>query len=476
MSPPRKKVDGHRDWYKVSVDTLRGWGILVLIVGAATAGFVGFRVWDRYAIQREAAHAIDEARVLFQRLRGEGSLVGFKTEYDAAWDGIEQARSFYTQANYDAALGSARRSRDMLLSLLNAANHDHDGGEAQFIGVQGRVEFRRADRGDWEQARGRVMLRSGDYVKTGTSGSAEIMFGDGTLYTVRPDTLFLMSAHADSPEKQQSIELQYGWINLNTAQNSSKVATPQAQAVVATESEASVVYDESKREGRFAAYRGGMQVEAGGQTQKLAALEAVRESKGKLEPIEKLPPSPRLVRPAENADFDLSHQKQVQLVWEGVQGGERYALQISRNRLFVDNVIDVADRRGTEALLGVQGEGAFLWRVAAIRAGNLRGPWSAPARFRILSARAAGSSSDHEPPELQVQEVQSYGSIFIVSGHTEPGATVTIDDEPVTVQADGAFTKTIQLAQSGWAFLEIKAVDTAGNQTTHRSRVFVESL
>ena len=85
MSPPRKKVDGHRDWYKVSVETLRGWGILVLIVGAATAGYVGFRVWDRYAIQREAAHAIDEARVLFQRLRGEGSLVGFKTEYDTAW-------------------------------------------------------------------------------------------------------------------------------------------------------------------------------------------------------------------------------------------------------------------------------------------------------------------------------------------------------------------------------------------------------
>src|SRR5204863_9512424 len=128
-----------------------------LIVGAAAAGYIGFRIWDRYAIQREAAHAIDEARILFQRLRGEGSLVGFKTEYDAAWSGIEQARSFYTQSGYDDALGSARRSGDMLLSLLNAATHDHDGGEAQFIAVQGRVEFRRADRGDWEQARRRVM-------------------------------------------------------------------------------------------------------------------------------------------------------------------------------------------------------------------------------------------------------------------------------------------------------------------------------
>ncbi len=75
-----------------------------------------------------------------------------------------------------------------------------------------------------------------------------------------------------------------------------------------------------------------------------------------------------------------------------------------------------------------------------------------------------------------MQSVQTYGSIFIVGGHTEPGATVTVNEESVTVQADGAFTKTIQLAASGWAFLDVKAVDASGNQATHRARVFVESL
>jgi hypothetical protein len=475
VSPGRKQRDKDRDWYKVSVETLRGWGILVLMVVVASVGYVGFRLWEHYSIQREAARAIDDTRVLFQRLRGEGNVAGFKAEYDEAWSGIENARSLYAQAKFEDALGAATHSREMLLSLLNAASHDHDSGEAQFIAVQGRVEFRRADRGEWEQARGRVMLKPGDYVKTASNGSAEIMFGDGTLYTVRPDTLFLMSAHAEGAERQQSIELQYGWINLNTAQSTSKVATPQAEAVVSNESEASVVYDEGKREGHFSAFRGGMQVAAGGVVQKIGALETLRQAKGKLEPVEKLPPPPRLLRPEENTDYDMGTQKQVQLVWEGEQGGEHYALQVSRNRLFVDNVIDVGDRRGTEALLGVQGEGAFLWRVAAIRTGGVRGPWSAPGRFRIVSARSVGPA-DHEPPELQVQEVQSYGSIFIVTGHTSPGATVTIDDEPVTVQADGAFTKTIQLSQPGWAFLEIKAVNVAGVQATHRSRVFVESL
>ncbi len=474
MSPGRNPGK-HRDWYKVSVDTLRGWGFFLLLLAVAGAGYVGFRAWERYAIQREAARAIDDARVLFQRLRSERSFSGLRNEVDAAWSGIEEARALYARSRFDDSLAKAERSREMLLSLLDASRQSHDGGEAQFIAVQGRVEFRRADRGEWEQARGRVMLRPGDYVKTGTSGSAEIMFGDGTLYTVRSDTLFLVSARA-AGEQGKKVELQYGWINLNTAQSSSKVATPQAEAVVADQSEAVVSYDEGKREGRFSTYRGAMDVSTGSEVRRIAALQTVRQASGKLSSVETLPGAPKLLHPEENADFDSDTQKQLRLGWDGVPGGERYALQVSRNRLFVDNVIDVADRRSTTATLGIQGEGTFLWRVAAVANGSVRGPWSAPGRFRIVSGRAGGGSGDKEPPELLVQEIQSYGSIFIVSGHTEPGATVTINDESVTVQADGGFTKTIQLAQTGWAFLDVKAVDASGNQATHRARVFVESL
>jgi hypothetical protein len=469
-------MDGkHRDWYKVSVDTLRGWGIFVLLLATAGAGYIGFRAWEHYAIQREAARAIDDARVLFQRLRSEHSLAGFKTEYDAAWAGIEEARGLYAKSRFDDALAKADRSREMLLSLLDASKQSRDEGEAQFIAVQGRVEYRRADRSEWEQARGRVMLRPGDYVKTGASGSAEIMFGDGTLYTVRSDTLFLVSART-AGQQGKRVQLQYGWINLNTAQNGSRVATPQAEAVVSDQSEAVVSYDENKREGRFSTYRGKMQVTSGTEVREVAALQTVHQAAGKLGTTESLPPAPRITRPAENADFDYDSQKQLKLGWDPVPGGERYALQVSRNRLFVDNVIDAPERKTTAATLGIQGEGIFLWRVAAVAKDNVRGPWSAPARFRIGSGRAGAGSGDKEPPELQVQEVQSYGSIFIVSGHTEPGATVTINDESVTVQADGAFTKTIQLAQPGWAFLDVKAADASGNQATHRARVFVESL
>ena len=84
-----------------------------------------------------------------QRLRSERSLAGFKAEYDAAWKGIEDARVFYARTRYEDALARAERSREVLLSLLDASRNSREGGEAQFIAVQGRVEFRRADRADW---------------------------------------------------------------------------------------------------------------------------------------------------------------------------------------------------------------------------------------------------------------------------------------------------------------------------------------
>jgi hypothetical protein len=476
VNGPRKGRE-ERDWYKVSVETLRGWGIFVLLVAVAGAGYVGYRIWERYAIQREAASAIDEARVLFQRVRGEGSLDTFKSETDAAWQGIEQARALYGDGRWSEALQQAARSRDVLLSLLDVSSGERDSGEAQFIVVEGRVEFRRSDRGEWEQARSRVMLRPGDYVKTATNGSAEIMFTDGSLYTVRPDTLFLVSARAAGQQGEQAIELQYGWINLNTAAGGSKVQTPQAEAVIANESEAVVTYDGESKQARFASYRGEVTVAgADGETRTLAPLQAVAQSDGKLSAVLALPAAPQLRAPDDNADVDVDSVKQLQLAWEGIEGVERYALQVSRNRLFVDNVIDVQDRRTTQATLGIQGEGAFVWRVAALGEGGVRGPWSPIARFRVASFKTGVGAQDTQPPPLEVQEIQSYGSIFIVSGKTEAGSTVQINGEPVTVASDGTFTKTIQLGQQGWAFLDVVAADPAGNRSKDRSRVFVESL
>ena len=95
---------------------------------------------------------------------------------------------------------------------------------------------------------------------------------------------------------------------------------------------------------------------------------------------------------------------------------------------------------------------------------------------RRRAARRHRQRGGRIPPPLDIDEVQVYGSIVMVGGRTEPGALVAVNGEQVAVAADGAFTKTIQLANEGWTFVEIKARDGAGNETVRRRRVFLETL
>jgi hypothetical protein len=463
-----------RDWYKVSVETIQGWGVLVVLITLAAVGYFGYRWWEASALEREATRVLEEDRRLFQGLREAPELERFRTEYDAAWELMEQGQMELDQKRFEQALSQGRRSRELLTSIRDATIR-RGAGEARFVTVGGRVEYRRGERGQWEEARSQVSLESGDFVKTSDGGTAEIMFADGALYKVRPNTLFLVSGARTRDGGERAIELQYGWINLNTAQRPSQIATPTAEARVDDDTEAVVVVEEGGRGGSFTAYRGAVEVaSADGVRRRIGAMQTVAQRDGALSEALPLPEPPQLVDPDANADFDPGRTQRIVLEWEAVEGGDSYALQVSRNLLFVDNVIDVDERRRTSATLGIQGEGSFLWRVAALTEEGIRGPWSDPRRFRVATGGPRGG--DQEPPELVIEEVQSYGAIFIVRGRAEPGSSVSVNGEAVAVSADGEFTKTVQLVQPGWDFIEIRAADAWGNEATQRERVFVENV
>jgi hypothetical protein len=474
----RKKSRRGRDWYKVSVETLQGLAVLVLLVITAGVTFVVFQRWQLHGMEQEAARLIDEASVLVQQLRGDPAVDDFRNEYQAGRRSLEEARTSYAAKQWEPALEAARRSREVLLSIIDAARDQGEEGEAQVIAVSGAVEMRRGSRGEWDEARARVTLRTGDYVKTGPAGSAEIMFADGTLYTVRPDTLLLISpSRGEGRTAERAVQLEYGWVNLNTGQQGSKVATPRAEARVHDESEAQVTYDQQTAEARFAAFRGEVEVATeSGASRRLEALQQVTQKKDLLGETNRLPATPVPRAPADNVEVDIEDTHELVLSWQEVKGARGYNLQVARNRLFADNIIDVHDRRKASATLGVRGEGSFVWRVAAVAADGTAGPWTAPQRFRVATFRGRPGEGDEIPPKLEVQDIQAYGSIFIVSGVTEPGASVTVNGEAVTVEADGSFKKTIQIWQQGWEFLVVTARDVAGNETRRRHRVFIENL
>ncbi|MEZ5312902.1 MAG: hypothetical protein R2862_04205 [Thermoanaerobaculia bacterium] len=468
-----------RGWYTVSVDTLRGAVILAIVASFGFAGWGLYRQWEAKSLEREAAFLLDEIQGLFSRAESERPEGSFLDELEAARQSRVRAETAYAAHDFPGAVHDARRSRALLLAILDAASAGASTGEAQFIAVQGSVEFRRGERGEWEEARTRVVLQSGDHVKTSGNGSAEIVFLDGTLYTVRPNTLFLVtrSTGTGGSPPEQTIAMEYGWVNLNTAQQGSRVTTPRAEAKVGRESDVVVSYDKESSTGRFVAYHGDIEVASrGGLVRNVGALEQVVQTGDLLSDARGLPRAPLQVRPVDNLEVSLDASKHLELEWEPVQGATRYSLQVSRNRLFVDNLIDVGQRTRTVADLGLKGEGTFEWRVAATGRDGLQGPWSPPRTFHVLASRQAGEQGDKTPPELVIDEVQAYGNIFIVAGRTEAGAGVRINGEQVAVAANGTFTKTVLVAKEGWSVLELRAMDNAGNEATVRRRVFVESL
>ena len=93
----------------------------------------------------------------------------------------------------------------------------------------------------------------------------------------------------------------------------------------------------------------------------------------------------------DNFEISLSAAEQLVLRWEPVPGAASYALQVSRNRLFVDNLIAVERRSRTLATVGLRGEGSFVWRVATNGSDDSRSPWSSPQRFRVTGGVATSA-------------------------------------------------------------------------------------
>lgn len=474
--PVHKAAPKRKDWYSVSVETLKGFGLLLLILAVVGLSFFGYRAWDHQSQEREAAAVIEEADGLLRRLSNEKRAVSSASELGTARESLQQAQSRFAAQDFRGALESGQRSRNVLLSIFDALALRSSNGQARFVSIQGDVEYRRGDSGDWQEARSRVQLQPGDFVRTSENGSAEVMFLDGTLYTVRPNTQFIVSA-SGAGRTAQTIRMDYGWVNLSTSRKSSNVVTPGAVARVKEDSEAFVAVDKATSQGRFGAYRGGVELSSkGGMTREVKELQQVVQTGDLLGEPKPLPARPEPQTPEDNIAIDLDQTKKLALVWTPVTGASRYALQVSRNHLFVDNVINVENRSKTRATLGVRGEGTFHWRVAAFGSDGLLGPWSLPRQFRVTSSRTAGAEKrDTTPPELDLDDVKTYGNIFMVAGRSESGALVEVNGEQVKTNVDGTFTKTVQLSKEGLNIIAVRARDAWGNETVRRYRVFVEN-
>jgi hypothetical protein len=474
---PGQPVGTDIDWFVIPIQRIRQIGLVLLVLAIAAA--IGWFLYtrSRRTPEEKARGEIASASQLLTRATAASGSPRPGSYVAQARDALRTAQDAYASRRFEEAFRQAVESQSYSRRALGGAGTEET-GDASFISVEGDVSLQSAGRSTFEPARQRQALFDGDFVKTGRNGSAEIMFSDGTLYTLRPGSLFEVHRPSLSESTGSQVKMVSGVINVYTAGSTSKIATDAATADVDRDSRVALDVETGERT-EVTSFRGKTTVSTGRQTVVLSDRERVSAGArtGDISAKTVLPEAPQPLLPADNRIYDLKTGDQIDLRWSAVPGAARYRLQISRSRLFVPDAIEVDLDNKTEiyAVVKVSREGAYFWRVATINREGVASDWSAVRRFKML-AEPPRVGANSAPPPLTVSQPQQMGNLFLIFGKTDSNATVTVNGESADVESDGSFRKTITIDRDGYAMLIVKATDASGNETVKRIKVFVETL
>ena len=339
---------------------------------------------------------------------------------------------------------------------------------ALFESIQGNVKTRGVGGLDWSTAAIKVPLRKSDLVRTYPSSSAEIKFFDETRVTVRPDSLITIEETSRDPNSTSSKvawKVSSGEINYETAQRGAGVTeavTPTFRLAIEGNSAGTMRVSEGGLTA-VAQLSGAAHLETRtGEKIRLGANEGLRvDASGKAGAKQVLPdvPSagaPRLLPLAEGVPVVLS--------WSASTGAFAYRVQVESN---IDGGRDVVfDRdgiKGTSASVPGLGSGNFSFRVAGLTQDGVQGKFSQSVSFKVERVTTLRPIAATQAPLLVISVFEARNNVIRLAGKTEPGARLTVNGDPVTVQPDGSFQEFVTLARKqGEQRVVIRSTSRAG--------------
>ena len=329
------------DWVVIRVQPLKKV-LIVAVVGLVAAALVFFAYKSlNLSPEARARRAIDRAITAQGHAENQPLPSRWRGEFDAASDQINTSRAEYANQNWKDAESMADSARRRFEALAGAGDQELV-GVGQFFSLEGRVEMQRAGQTEWENGHEQLPVFNGDFVRTGRDGNAEILFADGSLYRISPNSL-LEIHHQVSQEGPGTVKMVVGRINVYTSGASSTVTTNTVETEIKRDSRVAVDVAADNEETTISAFQGSARVRnARGDEVLLNEREAIAASaRGSISEKRKIPNPPFPVEPQNNAGFDVGQKDIIELAWRGRPAGGAVHLQVSRSKIFDDAQLDV---------------------------------------------------------------------------------------------------------------------------------------
>jgi hypothetical protein len=442
------------EWVNVTYRSV--WATGLVLVLAAGGGSYWF--FTHYRIPRhEASTAI---AVASDRLTEATELSGDESTaevVDNATIQLALARTEFDRHDYREAKIAAMRSERLSLRVIQSGQ-DAGNSLVKFSKIEGDVRIKRAGGFSWKSANTKMTLQIGDQVKTASSGSAEVIYFDGTVTRVAPGSLLeIRDLFEDPVTKVRRVreKLTWGEVHASTEKRNVRgsyheVTTDKVSARSEDAGEFRVAFDKEEKTSVVDVFGGRVALQTASRKDTIQAGERIKASaEGKLSTKEALPGVPRLLLPSDQRVFVFENpsEQNVTLTWEASDLAEQYRLMIADKPLFTKPLYD-DERKDVRAVLGALAPGSYHWKVASISRAGVQGPFSSTRAFRVSSQRIR-DRTDNEPPKLEITEFVHIGQLVIVNGVTDPDAKLWIDNNKVDVFEDGSFNAVVKLRREG---------------------------
>jgi len=465
------------DWVVIKINTIGKIAAVALtaVLAAALLVLVHYRMNPTPDVA--ARRAIRRAEKSQQRAENTTLPAGWTGEVVQAGRQLDEAKAAYGDESFEEALDLAEAARTRFAALAGAGTTSTV-GEGQFHSIDGHVTIQHTGQSGWDVARARMPVFNGDFVKTGRRGTAEILFSDGTLFHVAPNSLLEIHHGNRISSDSGAVKMVVGKINVSTGHSSSIVTTDSIETRIERDSRVAVNVGPEYAETIVSNFSGRavLKNESGEEIRLVTLQQVSATSEGAFSEQRPIPKPPQPMVPVNNAAFDIQGNTIIDLRWVRTSDTQGVRLQVSRSKTFPSTNLDVDSPiiTGDGAQLQAIHPGTYFWRLAGVHDDDIISEWSTAHRFLIHSAEHRRVIHDTDPPKLTVAPVRQLGHLFIVEGTTELGATITINDAQVETDNKGRFRRSVEVHRIGWNDIIIRSTDPAGNQISRRERVFLE--